>query len=415
MSVNTLSHFTSAVASGADWREAARNTLQKLEKNTLADRSCNFGFLYISDYLADDATSILNLFRSVLNIENWVGAVGGGVIGTETSYFDVPCISALIGHIPSGSFHIFNQENTALIFNTPDTQNWLQNHIPMLSLIHGNSDLPVDISEALENLERHSNAFLIGGLSSSRTKNLHIANDIHHNALSGVLFSHELPMASTLSQACEPISDFYTITKADDNTILQLDQKKALSLMQEALRGMAAQKLNKNLDTLTAEISHFQSSDHIPHEYQNLFKGQIHVGLSVPVSDRKDFMVRNIIGINPDEGSITVAHDISVGDRVLFAQREPESLEVDLTRTLVAFRERITHERGCFEPKAAIYISCTARVLNSPDTAKPHGNEKELNLIREIIGDIPLTGFYAAGEISNARLYAYTGVLMLFF
>jgi small ligand-binding sensory domain FIST len=38
----------------------------------------------------------------------------------------------------------------------------------------------------------------------------------------------------------------------------------------------------------------------------------------------------------------------------------------------------------------------------------------ELGLVQEVIGDIPLVGFYANGEISNHRLYGYTGVLILF-
>ena len=35
-------------------------------------------------------------------------------------------------------------------------------------------------------------------------------------------------------------------------------------------------------------------------------------------------------------------------------------------------------------------------------------------MIRERLGDIPLAGFFAGGEISHDRLYGYTGVLTLF-
>ena len=38
----------------------------------------------------------------------------------------------------------------------------------------------------------------------------------------------------------------------------------------------------------------------------------------------------------------------------------------------------------------------------------------EMALLREGLGDVPLVGFSCAGEISNARLYGYTGVLALF-
>ena len=39
---------------------------------------------------------------------------------------------------------------------------------------------------------------------------------------------------------------------------------------------------------------------------------------------------------------------------------------------------------------------------------------REMALIRAGLGAVPLVGFYAGGEISNNRLYAYTGVLVLF-
>ena len=42
---------------------------------------------------------------------------------------------------------------------------------------------------------------------------------------------------------------------------------------------------------------------------------------------------------------------------------------------------------------------------------EPH---RELELISEILGEIPLAGFYANGEIAGNRLYGYTGVLTLF-
>ena len=35
-------------------------------------------------------------------------------------------------------------------------------------------------------------------------------------------------------------------------------------------------------------------------------------------------------------------------------------------------------------------------------------------LIRETLGDFPLIGFFANGEISRDRLYGHTGVLTLF-
>ena len=59
-------------------------------------------------------------------------------------------------------------------------------------------------------------------------------------------------------------------------------------------------------------------------------------------------------------------------------------------------------------PKAALYYSCVARGQHLFGN-----NSEELRQVRDGIGEVPLTGFFANGEICNDRLYGYTGVLTL--
>ena len=74
---------------------------------------------------------------------------------------------------------------------------------------------------------------------------------------------------------------------------------------------------------------------------------------------------------------------------------------------LLSLRKRITESSGQFNPQGALYISCSARCEGCDKTG-------DMDLIQEIIGEIPLAGFYANGEISNHHLYGYTGILILF-
>jgi small ligand-binding sensory domain FIST len=37
-----------------------------------------------------------------------------------------------------------------------------------------------------------------------------------------------------------------------------------------------------------------------------------------------------------------------------------------------------------------------------------------LQIVRHALGDVPLVGFFAGGEIAHHRLYGYTGVLTVF-
>ena len=38
----------------------------------------------------------------------------------------------------------------------------------------------------------------------------------------------------------------------------------------------------------------------------------------------------------------------------------------------------------------------------------------EMQIVRHALGDVPLAGFFAAGEIARHHLYGYTGVLTVF-
>lgn len=429
MSLITSTQFASACASGTDWRDTSKTVLEQLDAIRTEDDDFNFGFIYVSDHLAGDTTSIYNLFKSVLKIDHWVGSVGMGVLGCSESVVDQPAISAMIGHFDEGSFCML-PETTQIdipMIGTPDIneedgdeqdidpehsfEQWLKQYTPMLGVVHGNPLSEENPQDVLSAVEDRTNGFLVGGLSSSRAQHFHIADAVQDSALSGVLFADTTPVSTMLSQGCEPFSTFHTVTKADDNEILELNDARALDVLQNDLKALAAKTMNIDTDDFIGDMKTVEASDQIPEEFKSLFQGEIHIALPLSQSDQNDYLVRNIVGLDADDGSISISENISVGDHVIFVKRDEQSVATDLSRNLVNFRKRIQHERGCFEPKGALYISCIARGFS----ASKDKEQDEINLIKDIIGEVPMTGFYAGGEINNARLYGYTGILTLFF
>lgn len=57
----------------------------------------------------------------------------------------------------------------------------------------------------------------------------------------------------------------------------------------------------------------------------------------------------------------------------------------------------------------AVYVSCSGR--GGPHFGAPSA---ELAIVRRALGDVPLVGFFAAGEIARHHVYGYTGVLTVF-
>ena len=133
--------------------------------------------------------------------------------------------------------------------------------------------------------------------------------------------------------------------------------------------------------------------------------GYIFAGFQVQGSDTGEYLVRNLTGIDPESGAMAVGELVTPGDKLMFCRRDPQTAVQDMQRMLNDLG-KMSDGRTV---RAGVYVSCLARGPNQFDPP-----DLELTLIREQFGDIPVAGFFANGEISNDRLYGYTGVLTLF-
>ena len=417
MTLTTSPKFASAAASGTDWRDTAKAVLEDLQKAITAENQFNFGFLYISDLLAGDVESILNLFKSVTGINHWIGCTGIGVCAGGQELLDVPAISAMIGNFEPGNIQLFSaqdQDVSAVGLGAIDKKDWvLTKFMPMLVLAHGDPMADLDPMQGLFHLDETIGGFILGGLTSSRSTHHHFAENLSDGNYSGAAFSEEVAVSTAISQGCQPIGDLHTITKCEDHIIYEIDDRPPFEVFEDDLRQMVIQKTGQDPDKIFLEEPGFEKGQYtVPHEFEELFQGDMHVAFAVPGSDNQDYLVRNIIGMDEDEGILAVSHKAEVGDHILFAHRDDKTIQAELSAMLISLRERVIKERGEFNPQGALYISCAGRAYSN-NTVKPSAGE--MNLIKEIIGDIPITGFYASGEISGGRLYGYTGVLTLFF
>ena len=102
---------------------------------------------------------------------------------------------------------------------------------------------------------------------------------------------------------------------------------------------------------------------------------------------------------------------VAVGDyldghqRLMFCRRDGNSAREDMHRMLARIRMRVDGRTI----RGGVYVTCVGRGRHQ------FGDQsEELRLISEVLGDFPLVGFFASGELYNGRLYGYTGVLTLF-
>jgi small ligand-binding sensory domain FIST len=117
---------------------------------------------------------------------------------------------------------------------------------------------------------------------------------------------------------------------------------------------------------------------------------------------------------------------VAVGAQLAFCQRNVQAARADLMRVCAEIREELEPQEETLlamsaaedlrvppEPArriaGAVYVSCTGR-------GGPHfgSASAEMQWVRHALGDVPLVGFFASGEVAYNHLYAYTGVLTVF-
>ncbi|TMK33064.1 MAG: histidine kinase [Alphaproteobacteria bacterium] len=371
--------FAAAFAVG----DAATLAERCLAQLPIADGQATLGILYVTEPAAPVLPVMLRDLAAGTGIESWVGGVGLGICAAGQEVYDRPAAAVMLAPLPPDSFRLFAATADPGSDLPRRHQNWIDNTQPTLGLIHADPRCP-DVVQAAVDTASASGAFLVGGLVSHRCETPLIAGGtergaLGRNGISGMLLSPEVSVATALTQGCTPIGPVRRIDEARDNVVMAIDGKPALNVF---------------LDDVGPDLA----------RDPRRLGGLIFAGLPVQGSDTGDYLVRNLMAIDPRQGWIVLGAEVSPGDAIVFCRRDPDSAKADLDRMLKQLAGRLQGP-----PKAGIYVSCIARgaaLFGEPGV--------ETGMIREQFGDIPLIGFFANGEISRDRLYGHTGVLTLF-
>lgn len=338
-----------------------------------------FGFLYLSDHLADEADFILNRIKQATGLAHWVGSVGISLIATQHEYHDIPAMVIMVADFNEADFHIlpnFTQDTSAL---SGELAQWCAANDFNVGLIHGDPDNS-EVQALLHQLgEEIPGAFLIGGITSSRSHNIQFSNTSKHAGISGVLFSQQIPVLSNLSQGCTPIGPRHRVTQSDKNIAYTLDDKPALDVLTNDTGEVVARDWEQAADYIFA-------------------------GLVNKNSDTDDYTIRQLIGVDVDDKLIAIADYLQHDQEIIFCRRDGNSALEDMQRMLLQLKTRLGSPI-----KGGIYISCLGRGREQFGS-----NSEEVRLIHSVLGDFPLVGFFANGEIHKNMLYGFTGVLTLF-
>ncbi|MDD5481191.1 FIST N-terminal domain-containing protein [Rhodoferax sp.] len=416
--------FPYAHATHPQWGMAANLALAQLRAQMALHgyaSSPTLALLYITDHYAAHAKAILDHLSAELpEITDWAGTVGVGIASNNVEYFDEPALAVMLLELPSDQYRVFS--GVAPLGLTFEAHT---------ALVHADGQTP-DVADLIKELaERTDAGYVFGGLAASRGPAVQFAvaadgtvkgqgntSGVFHGGLSGVAFGSEVALVSRVTQGCLPIHGAHQITRADRNVVLALDGEPALTVLLRELQVT----LDEPREALVA-IRNTLAGLTEPASLVDATPTVLRTGNFGP-----DVMVRHIIGLDPARAGVALADGVTEGMALAFCQRNVQAARADLMRVCAEIREELEPQEQALEtatalaasdaeaaPHAArgiagaIYVSCNGR-----GGAHFGGDSAELQIIRRALGDVPLVGFFAAGEIARHHLYGYTGVLTVF-
>lgn len=411
--------FPNAHATHPQWHMAAVLVLAQLRAQMALPQYASaptLGLLYITDHYADDAAALLDLLRRELpTVTDWAGAVGVGVAGNNVEYFDEPALSLMLCDLPRAHYRVFS--GVAPLAHGDAAGVGFAAHT---ALVHADGQTPELADLVAEMAGRTSSGYLFGGVVASRGTQVQLAlpaggegDGVLHGGLSGVAFDAQVELVSRVTQGCQPIGAQAAITAAQDNVVLELDGEPALDVLLDTLGVTLQGDAQAALRAVRATLAGLEDADAPQRQRTGHFGA--------------DTRVRHIVGLDATRSGVALGDHVEVGMRLAFCQRNVGAARADLMRICAEIREELSPqlEEAQALPAAgsaphaepaggrricgALYVSCSGR-------GGPHfgGPSAELQIVRHALGDVPLAGFFAGGEIAAHRLYGYTGVLTVF-
>jgi small ligand-binding sensory domain FIST len=410
-------------ATHPQWQMAAGLVLAQLRAHLALPEYANappLGLLYITDAYAHDAQDILDYLSAELpEVTDWAGTVGVGIAANNVEYFDEPAMCVMLCDVSSEHFKVFSGV-APLVHATGNNP-----FIAHTALVHADAQTP-DVTELIAELaSRTESGYVFGGLASSRSEVVQFASSgdgnmagqgkaggVFSGGLSGVAFDAEVALISRVTQGCIPVAPVHTVTACENHLVTQLDGEPALDVL--------VRDLNIDLANPQPALAKVRAT----------LVGLAHAK-DASIKRTGDFdeavLVRHIIGLDPARKAVAIAQAVEVGTQLTFCQRNAAAARADLMRIGAEIREALEPEEMTAElagamntdidnqphlarrMAGAIYVSCAGR--GGPHFGSPSA---ELNIVRRALGDVPLVGFFAGGEIAHQNLYGYTGVLTVF-
>ena len=233
---------------------------------------------------------------------------------------------------------------------------------------------------------------VFGGLSSGipteQSTQVYLNGDVFEDGGVAISVGGDVKLSGVISQGCTPIGETWTLTRVEQNLIHQIANRPAYAVLAETVQQLSPADQQKARGNLFIGL--------VVNEYLEDFH-------------RGDFLVRNLIGGDPNSGVLAVAALPRAGQTIQFHRRDAVAANEDMGELLRHAKDEIggsTSYGGCL-------CCCNGRGKNL--FGQPN---HDAELVQKELGPLGLAGFYGNGEIGPVGdknyLHGFTASLALF-
>ncbi|MEU0569646.1 FIST N-terminal domain-containing protein [Nonomuraea sp. NPDC005983] len=227
---------------------------------------------------------------------------------------------------------------------------------------------------------------LANGLQGRGSVRLFADGEVYTEGAIGVLLSGPIHVSTVVSQGCRPIGPSMVVTRAEENLLLELAGQPALA----------------RLEDIVTELDE---------DDRELVASGLQIGVAMDEyaerHERGDFLIRGVIGIDPEREAVAIGDVVEIGRTVRFQVRDAATADEDLYDLLDAHREELGKVEG------ALLFSCNGRGSAMFGTA-----DHDPVALRDTLGPIGMAGFFAAGEVGpvagHNHVHGFTASVLVF-
>jgi small ligand-binding sensory domain FIST len=369
---------------------AAFTAAARAVEEELVGAPCTLAIVFAGAPHLDRGREILDAVDAVLSPRALIGCGAGGVVGGAREIEDGPSAVVWALSAPAGSVetHVLEtrmiEEGLALGGLPDDPADYGEAMLVLADPHTFSADgLLMHLNEARPGMP------VLGGLASaaaSGSASLFCDGEVV-DAGAVACSLRGIEMVPCVSQGAAPVGPEMTVTAAEGNLIGELASQPALERIREALA---------ELEDGERELAG-----------QGLLMGVV-IDENQPDYERGDFLVRPIVGVDPENGAVAFGDRVRVGQTVRLHVRDGASAGEDLREAL----ELSTAALGVEGAAGALLFTCNGRgrhMFGFPD--------HDASALEAAFG-APTAGFFCAGEIGPVGgrnfLHGFTATMAVF-